>query len=290
MHTLLIVEDEPVLRASMVRGLAKLPGLEIVDAGTKAEATALLSAMPPDLMISDLDLPDGSGVELLAELDRRALRIPVLFVSAHLRRYRVPQRPGLEMLEKPVPLSRLREIVTTRLGSARDSGPAFGLTDYVQLAGLGRRSVKLTLLRDGTRLGEVLIRDGEAWHAGDEQGTGVAAFRRLVLATDVLVEAESIRPEGPRTLNGSCEHVLLEAARIEDEQRRDGVDVELEWEPEPARSERPSFEQLYEDGVEALLDKRYDDAFAAFTRARGLATTPSLEANLQRLKVLGYGT
>lgn len=289
MHTLLIVEDEPVLRASMVRGLAKLPGLEIVDAGTRAEATALLSAIPPDLLISDLDLPDGSGIELLAELDRRALRIPVLFVSAHLRRFRVPQRPGLELLEKPVPLSRLREIVTTRLGSARDSGPAFGLTDYVQLAGMGRRSVKLTLLRDGARIGEVLIRDGEAWHAEDALGTGLPAFRRLVLAADVLVEAEAERPNGPRTLEGSCEHVLLEAARIEDEQRRDGVEVELEWDAEPVQPERPSFEQLYEQGVEALLDKRYDDAFAAFTNARTFATTPSLEANLQRLKALGFG-
>lgn len=330
MDTLLIVEDEPVLRASMVRGLAKLPGLEIVNAGTVSDARALIAAMPPTMMISDLDLPDGSGLDLLAELDRRELRIPVLFVSAYLRRFKIPQRSGVELLEKPVPLSRLREVVTRRLGGHTPSG-AFGLADYVQLAGMGRRSVRLNLLRNGTRVGEVVIKEGEAWHAEDLRGEGPDAFVRLMCDQELLVEPESgERVEAaPRTLEGSCEHVLLESARRLDEANRDGENLagELEagWDdlaapaapititkPPPARAPEPprarwgtpagentfgvggrlsqvSFDELYERGVEALLDKRYDDALAAFREAREIRTTPTLEANLHRLKALGYG-
>jgi len=311
MDTLLIVEDEPVLRASMVRGLAKLPGLEIVNAGTTADARALIAAMPPTMMISDLDLPDGSGLDLLAELDRRELRIPVLFISAYTRRFKVPQRNGIELLEKPVPLSRLRDLVTRKLGGDVMHG-AFGLADYVQLAGMGRRSVRLSLSRNGTRIGEVVVREGEAWHAEDLRGEGPDAFARLMRDPDLLVEPESGRMEnGPHTLAGSCEHVLLEAARLLDEANRDGT-LELEdgWDdvdaakpapvtitkPPPARADAPpsrlsqlTFDDLYERGVEALLDKRYDDAVDAFREARQIRSTPSLEANLHRLKVLGYG-
>lgn len=54
----LILEDETVLRASMARGLAKLPA-QIDEAGTLAEAIAQLDRALPDVIVSDLDLPDG---------------------------------------------------------------------------------------------------------------------------------------------------------------------------------------------------------------------------------------
>lgn len=303
MATLLVVEDEPVLRASVVRGLAKLSGVEIMDAGTTSEARKLIAAMPPAMMISDLDLPDGSGVELLVDLERRGLRIPVVFASGFLRRFQIPAREDIVLLEKPVALATLRRLVTERLGGAPQASP-FGLADYVQLAGLGRRSVHLLVHREGATVGEVVIRDGEAWHAVDAKGHGVEAFRRLVTARDVTVEAKH-PTETARTLTGSCEQVLLDTMRLEDESHRDD-DADLAWDdltarrksslpPAPKPDERPapwvqrSFEELYERGVEALLDKRYADAFTAFSEAAQLAHTPSLDANLTRLRTMGYG-
>lgn len=304
MATLLVVEDEPVLRASVVRGLAKLSGVEIMDAGTTTEARKLIAAMPPAMMISDLDLPDGSGVELLVDLERRGLRIPVVFASGFLRRFQIPARDDIVLLEKPVALATLRRLVTERLGGAPQASP-FGLADYVQLAGLGRRSVHLVVHREGAVVGEVVIREGEAWHASDARGSGVEAFRRLVTTRDVTVEAKH-PTDTARTLTGSCEQVLLDTMRLEDEAHRE-EDADLAWDdltarrksslppPSKGRDDRPaawvqrSFEELYERGVEALLDKRYADAFAAFTEASELSRTPSLDANLTRLRSMGYG-
>ena len=313
MPTLLVVEDEPVLRASVVRGLSKLAGVEIVDAGTKAEARKLIAAMPPNMLISDLDLPDGSGVELLVDLERRGLRIPIIFASGFLRRFEIPARDDIILLEKPVTLATLRKLVTQHLGGPPEHASPFGLADYVQLAGLGRRSVHLVVCRDGVQVGEVVIRDGEAWHAHDPKGDGAAAFRRLVTAKDVTVEATHPTPTA-RTLSGSCEQLLLETMRLEDEQSRDDDAADLAWDdlttrrrsslPPPPAARAPSqpaeptksagwvqrsFEELYERGVEALLDKRYDDAFVAFTEAAQLHHTPSLDVNLSRLRSMGYG-
>lgn len=293
MAVVLVVEDEPVLRASMARGLGKLPSVEVADAGTMAEARTLIAAMPPAMVISDLDLPDGSGVELLVDLERRGLRVPVVFASGYLRRFKVPAREDIVLLEKPVTLATLRRLVTERLGGAPPASP-FGLADYVQLAGLGRRSVHLVVSRDGAAVGEVVIRDGEAWHASDAGGTGPSAFRRLVTAKDVAVEATYPSPT-PQTLSGSCEQLLLDTLRLEDEERRSD-DADLAWDELSARRiatmppvSEPTFTELYEQGIEALLDKRYADAFAAFDAAAALDRTPSLEANLVRLRAMGFG-
>ena len=54
----------------MARGLARLPQVEVIDASLFGDAVRLLDAERPDLIVSDLDLPDGSGVEILNVLDR----------------------------------------------------------------------------------------------------------------------------------------------------------------------------------------------------------------------------
>ncbi|MFO0560396.1 MAG: hypothetical protein U0269_20440 [Polyangiales bacterium] len=65
-------------------------------------------------------------------------------------------------------------------------------------------------------------------------------------------------------------------------------------EPSPALSAQSArsaeFEQCIEDGLSALLRRRYDDAFKAFARAAQLdASDRTVQANLLRLKQLGYG-
>lgn len=323
MPTVLVVEDEPMLRASMVRGLSKLSGVSVLAAGSVDEARAIISATVPQLVITDLNLPDRSGLEVIAELDRIGARVPILVASAYLRRFNVPQRPGIVLMEKPVALSKLREVVTEHLGLKDSAGP-FSLVDYVQLAGMGRRSVRLEISRDGRALGEVYIHLGEAWHARDERGSGIAALSRLLDAQGASVTALPLTEEPPRNLEGSCESLLLDHFRRKDEGHAPDDLEELVLDelprtvPPPARAPRPapppppraqerplrpaaparpvpppppppSFDDLYDRGVEALLDRRYQEAFDAFDAASRIGSSPSLTANLNRLRTLGYG-
>ncbi|MFO0648838.1 MAG: response regulator [Polyangiales bacterium] len=360
MPTVLVVEDEPMLRASMVRGLSKLSGVSVLAAGSVDEANAIISATVPQLLITDLNLPDRSGLEVIAELDRIGARVPIVIASAYLRRFKVPQRPGIVVLEKPVALANLREVVVEQLG-LRDVAAPFTLADYIQLASMGRRSVRLDVSRDGKQLGEVVIHRGEAWHARDEGGQGVEAFSRLVAATGVTVGAHPMGVEIPRTLTGSCEALLLDSLRRQDEVKVQGEGEEFAFaelgrvvgsrppqsrpapsrptparpmpypiqsepappkpvtprtvEPGPMLRETPgsrpitpapraiapeqappsatrslSFEVLYAKGVEALLDRRYQDAYEAFEAASRVGASPSLTANLARLRTMGFGT
>jgi two-component system KDP operon response regulator KdpE len=77
---ILVVDDEPqILRAlqSTLRGA----GYHVDTAATAEAALTLAATQPPDAIILDLVLPDGSGVDVCREL-RQWTQVPVLVLSA----------------------------------------------------------------------------------------------------------------------------------------------------------------------------------------------------------------
>src|SRR6202046_3659004 len=65
----MVVDDHPLVRESMVSRLTAMGAREVVEAASCAEARARARASGPrDLCIVDVGLPDGSGLDLLAEL------------------------------------------------------------------------------------------------------------------------------------------------------------------------------------------------------------------------------
>lgn len=67
--TAMVVDDHPLVRESMVGRLRQMGARDVVEAATVGEARARAHASGPrDLCVLDLGLPDGSGLDLLAEL------------------------------------------------------------------------------------------------------------------------------------------------------------------------------------------------------------------------------
>ena len=77
---ILVVDDEPhIVRALKV--ILRNAGYSVETAATKAEALDAVSVRPPDVLVLDLILPDGSGVEVCQEI-RTWSSLPILVVSA----------------------------------------------------------------------------------------------------------------------------------------------------------------------------------------------------------------
>ncbi|MCE9578092.1 MAG: response regulator [Deltaproteobacteria bacterium] len=228
MKTVLLIEDEAVLRSAAARGLAKLPDLEVIAVGSMADAVAVLDAGCPDLVVSDIDLPDRVGLEILGELGSRGCTAPVIFVTAYLKAFRpqIPRHARVTVFEKPVALEALRAHVKTALGLSETAvaPPApFMVADYLQLACMGRHSVAIEVARGDRVAGRVLVVAGEAWSARDARGSGEDAFRRLAFARDGRVACRTLVDEpGPRDLHRPWEAMLMDAARVVDETSRDG--------------------------------------------------------------------
>jgi two-component system response regulator RegX3 len=79
-RTVLLVEDEESITAPLSEALSR-EGFETVIAGTAAEALELAGSRSPDLVLLDLGLPDGSGLDVCRELRSRST-VPIIMVTA----------------------------------------------------------------------------------------------------------------------------------------------------------------------------------------------------------------
>jgi DNA-binding NarL/FixJ family response regulator len=79
---LLLVDDHEVVRAGL-RLLLTRAGFEIAgEAGTAAEAVSIAAQIEPDVVVMDVRLPDGSGVEACREIRSARPGTRVLFLTA----------------------------------------------------------------------------------------------------------------------------------------------------------------------------------------------------------------
>jgi two-component system KDP operon response regulator KdpE len=79
----LVVEDEAQMRR-FLRATLSAHGFRLVEAETAREALALATAQAPEIILMDLGLPDGDGIELTRRL-REWSRVPIIVISARGR-------------------------------------------------------------------------------------------------------------------------------------------------------------------------------------------------------------
>ena len=119
-HTVLVVEDEDALRAS-IRRLLSSGGFEVVEAQNGATALQLLeraSVPKVSLVLTDLRMPVMDGRQLASALARRYPSIPIVFMSgftAQLMDLRLVS-PNLAFLAKPFREAELLAMVRRQLG------------------------------------------------------------------------------------------------------------------------------------------------------------------------------
>jgi two-component system OmpR family response regulator len=77
----------------MLRHLLAQQNVEVVTAKTMADALALIKREAFDLYVLDKRLPDGSGLELCARLNKAAPNVPVIFYSGDA--YQLHRQEGL---------------------------------------------------------------------------------------------------------------------------------------------------------------------------------------------------
>jgi len=81
---ILVVDDHPLLREGLVHVIEAEPGLAVsAQAGSTAEALDRIERDPPDLVLTDISLPDRSGLELIKDLHAVRPALPILVLSMH---------------------------------------------------------------------------------------------------------------------------------------------------------------------------------------------------------------
>jgi DNA-binding response OmpR family regulator len=163
-----MVEDEESITEPLAEALDR-EGFETSVAGTVADALASARSAPPDLVLLDVMLPDGSGYDVCREL-RRDSEVPIIMLTA--RGEETDRVVGLELgaddyVVKPFSarevVARIRAVLR-RSGAVREEAPDGPLQVAELTLDPGRRSATLSgeeleLTRREFELLELLMRE-----------------------------------------------------------------------------------------------------------------------------------
>lgn len=113
----LVVEDDPDAR-ELVRLTLEEAGASVEAVATASEARREISADPPDVLISDIRMPEEDGYSLIRSLRDAGIQTPAIALTAYARREDADQarEAGFQVhLAKPIDGGRLVEAVATLL-------------------------------------------------------------------------------------------------------------------------------------------------------------------------------
>lgn len=102
----LVVDDEPLARRELRRLLAAFPAVQVVgEAGNIDEARARIEALAPEVVFLDIQMPGGTGFDLLTQLER----VPRIVFTTAYDQYAVKAFDvnALDYLLKPIEPERL---------------------------------------------------------------------------------------------------------------------------------------------------------------------------------------
>ncbi|CUA92504.1 sigma-54-dependent transcriptional regulator [Pannonibacter indicus] len=126
---ILVVEDDATLGASLRQRL-ELEGFKVRWARSASEARAALDGDAPDIILSDIRLPDGDGESLMRQHFARSGMVPVIFMTAYGdidQAVRLVRDGALDYVSKPFDLDAL--VDTLQVIASRRSSPAGSTAD-----------------------------------------------------------------------------------------------------------------------------------------------------------------
>ena len=125
MHTVLIIDDEPDILELLEITLSRMK-LNVKSAGDMQTALGLLDENKFDLCLTDMRLPDGDGLEIVAYIQKKYTQLPVAVITAHGSMETAIQALKLgafDFLSKPIDINLLRSLVNSALKLANDIAP-----------------------------------------------------------------------------------------------------------------------------------------------------------------------
>ncbi len=171
----LIVDDEPDLLELVSLTLSRM-SLETRTAADLTSARRLLSTQHFDLCLTDMRLPDGDGLDLVAWIQAHCAATPVAVITAHGNvesAVRALKLGAFDFVSKPLDLGALRKLV----GSAIRLGAVPGGATTQRGPGLLGRSASMQQLRE--MISRVARSQAPVYIFG-ESGTGKELVARLI--------------------------------------------------------------------------------------------------------------
>lgn len=170
---ILVIDDEADLRELLVITLGRMK-LDALAVGSVSEARSALEHNTFDLCLTDMNLPDGDGIELVRLINQQYPDLPVAMITAYgnMETATLAMKEGaFDFIAKPVSLDRLRQLVDDGLG-IRDRSPDTPVSDQL----VGNAPAMEQLRQQITKL----ARSQAPIYISGESGSGKERVARLI--------------------------------------------------------------------------------------------------------------
>ena len=277
-------------------------------ASTADRALDVLRRQAMDLVVLDIGMPLVDGIQLLSIIKRRYhdLKVAVLTANATDANRTTCLAGGAEIfIEKPtvadgfkVVFNMLNDLVSWTQHREGFSGTVrqVGLQEVIQMECLGRHSSVLEIRNQNTN-GQIFIESGSLVHAETATLSGEKALQLLLSLSGGEFRLLQFKTPKDRTINGSWEFLLMEAARLRDEEshkaeaEKQGLPVDATKHeaadpskpihiPDMIRRESPAEAAKHAEAPEAAKH----DADAEFAKQFATAETPEQAHAAELLK------
>ncbi len=312
----LFVDDEPDFLRVVIESFQDLSGgrWQMHRANSAEAALEILKQQPIDLVVLDINMPLIDGVQLLRILNRRYPELKKVTLTGFINEAKRSEclANGAELfIEKPRTsqgfrsiFAMLEELMTwTPKKGFQGMLRQVGLNDVIQMECLGRNSSILEIQNERLR-GRIFIENGDIIHAtlGEEQGE--KALQKLLSISGGEFKLQPFETPGTRTIEGSWEFLLMEAARVSDELASQAATEEDSTGPDISSAEEGANESpdvviaetlICSPQGEPLYEWQCADALARITLLQTVAQQAGLLAQslslgqFERLEILQPG-
>ena len=124
----LVVDDDAAIR-TVVREALRRAGHIVETAASVAEQRRLFATFDPQVLVTDVVLPDGNGLDIIPEVLRKSPGLPVIVLSAQntfATALRATEQGAFDYLPKPFDLGELTRAVADALAARAASGALLG--------------------------------------------------------------------------------------------------------------------------------------------------------------------
>ena len=174
----LIVDDEPDIRDLLAITLGRM-GIVADTVATVTEAREHLAGNSYQLCLTDMNLPDGNGIELVRWIQKHYPQVPVAVITAYGSMdtaISALKAGAFDFVSKPVELARLRELVASALKLSESVGPRAHLRTMM----VGRPARQIT--GNPAPAGQIrkLARSQAPIYISGESGSGKELVARMI--------------------------------------------------------------------------------------------------------------
>lgn len=164
---ILLVDDHPLMRRGQADLLGREPDFVVCgEAGTAREAMAAIAKLGPDLVLTDMALPDKDGLELIKDIQALHPGLPVLAMSMQdesLYAARVLRAGGRGYVMKAEGPERLADAIRTVLNGQVALSPRMAAKVLASLVGPAGKTADGPEAKLSDRELEVMRQYGEGW-------------------------------------------------------------------------------------------------------------------------------